>query len=103
MPPQFTVRQNRVTSTTETWKRWAEEREVDEWIQHCAAVLDQGWNDAYVLSRKYQQTWIFDACSEPPSLALHGRMNSPRASTVTSAWNGTKLVNSFSGIHRPSW
>ncbi|KXN87872.1 Actin-related protein 4 [Leucoagaricus sp. SymC.cos] len=51
MPPQFTVRQNRVTKTTESWKQWAEEREIDEWIQHCAAVLDQGWNDAAAQSR----------------------------------------------------
>jgi len=45
MPPRFTVRKNRLASTTATWENWAEEREIDEWIQNCAAVLDQGWND----------------------------------------------------------
>ncbi|EKM80508.1 hypothetical protein AGABI1DRAFT_113677 [Agaricus bisporus var. burnettii JB137-S8] len=51
MPVQFTARQDRIPKTTETWQSWAEEREIDEWIQHCAAVLDQGWNDAAAQSR----------------------------------------------------
>ena len=28
-----------------SWKNWAEMREVEEWIQSVAGVLDQGWNE----------------------------------------------------------
>jgi len=51
MPPQFALRQDRAAKTTDSWRQWAEEREIDEWVQHCAAVLDQGWNDAAAQSR----------------------------------------------------
>ncbi|KAL9712470.1 Actin- protein 4 [Leucoagaricus gongylophorus] len=55
MPPQFTVRKSRLGRTTATWENWAEEREIDEWIQHCAAVLDQGWNDNAAQARPLRQ------------------------------------------------
>jgi len=43
--PRFTLREDRVSGTTESWKKWYEANEVDEWIQSVAGVLDQGWND----------------------------------------------------------
>ena len=43
--PRFTLREDRVSGTTESWKKWYEVNEVDEWIQSVAGVLDQGWND----------------------------------------------------------
>lgn len=44
-PPKFTLREDRISGTTESWKVWSENREVDEWIQSVAGVLDQGWNE----------------------------------------------------------
>lgn len=44
-PPRYTLRQERVAQTTESWKSWAESREIDEWQQTVAAVPDQGWNE----------------------------------------------------------
>jgi len=43
--PRFTLREDRLPGTTESWRSWYENREVDEWIQSVAGVLDQGWND----------------------------------------------------------
>lgn len=44
-PPRFTLREDRVAGTTESWKNWYESNEVDEWIQCVAGVLEQGWNE----------------------------------------------------------
>lgn len=46
-PAQFTLREDRLAGTTESWRSWYEGREVDEWIQSVAGVLDQGWNEQY--------------------------------------------------------
>lgn len=43
--PRFTLREDRIEGTTESWRDWAEHKEVDEWTQSVAGVLDQGWND----------------------------------------------------------
>ncbi|KII95776.1 hypothetical protein PLICRDRAFT_96688 [Plicaturopsis crispa FD-325 SS-3] len=49
-PPRFTLREDRIAGTTDSWKLWYETKEIDEWIQSVAGVLDQGWNDQYVLA-----------------------------------------------------
>ncbi|KAJ3537367.1 hypothetical protein NMY22_g5619 [Coprinellus aureogranulatus] len=46
--PRYTLRQEKVTQTTESWKVWAEQKEVEEWIQSVAAVPEQGWNDQLI-------------------------------------------------------
>ncbi|KAI0346919.1 Actin/actin-like protein [Trametopsis cervina] len=43
--PRFTLREDRIAGTTESWKTWYEARETEEWVQSVAGVLDQGWND----------------------------------------------------------
>jgi actin-like protein 6B len=43
--PRFSIREDRVAGTTNSWRLWAEGNEVDEWIQSVAGVLEQGWND----------------------------------------------------------
>ncbi|KAI0080754.1 Actin/actin-like protein [Panus rudis PR-1116 ss-1] len=50
-PPRFTLRDDRVSGTTDSWRQWYEAREVDEWIQAVAGVLDQGWNEQAALAR----------------------------------------------------
>lgn len=45
VPPQFILREDRIVGTTNSWRAWAEGRELDEWIQSVAGVLEQGWND----------------------------------------------------------
>ncbi|KAJ3478165.1 hypothetical protein NLI96_g9944 [Meripilus lineatus] len=50
-PPRFTLRQERVGGTTDTWRRWYEAREVEEWTQSVAGVLDQGWNEQAASTR----------------------------------------------------
>ena len=47
-PPQVALRQDRIAGTTASWRTWAESRELDEWIQSVAGVLEQGWNDQWV-------------------------------------------------------
>ncbi|TFK43153.1 actin family [Crucibulum laeve] len=54
-PPKFTLREDRLAGTTDSWKAWAEGREVDEWIQSVAGVLDQGWNDQLAAMRPPKQ------------------------------------------------
>ncbi|KAF8707808.1 cytoskeleton organization, partial [Rhizoctonia solani] len=51
MPPSFALRPERQPGTTKTWLSWAENREVEEWINGCVGVLDQGWNDQHAAMR----------------------------------------------------
>ncbi|KAF8204956.1 actin-related protein Arp4p [Pholiota molesta] len=53
--PNYTLRQDRVPGTTESWRVWAENREVDEWLQTVAGVVEQGWNDQLVAQRPTRQ------------------------------------------------
>ncbi|KAI6099856.1 actin family [Pisolithus thermaeus] len=50
-PPRFVLREDRLKGTTESWRTWYETREVDEWIQTVAGVLDQGWNEQAAAAR----------------------------------------------------
>ncbi|KAH7916750.1 actin family [Hygrophoropsis aurantiaca] len=54
-PPRFTLREDRMAGTTESWKTWYENREVDEWVQSVAGVLDQGWNEQAAAARQPRQ------------------------------------------------
>lgn len=54
-PAKFTPREDRISQTTASWRTWAEGREVDEWIQTVAGVLDQGWNDQLAATRSAKQ------------------------------------------------
>ncbi|KAL4076536.1 actin family, partial [Scleroderma yunnanense] len=54
-PPIFTLREDRRAGTTESWRAWYEAREVDEWIQSVAGVLDQGWNEQVAAARPPRQ------------------------------------------------
>ncbi|KAH6915145.1 brg1-associated factor b [Coprinopsis sp. MPI-PUGE-AT-0042] len=56
--PIFTLRQDRIAQTTDSWRLWAEAKEVDEWIQTVAAVSDQGWNDQ-LMSRTQPRQYEF--------------------------------------------
>ncbi|CAL1702296.1 unnamed protein product [Somion occarium] len=51
VPPRFTLRADRQAGTTESWRKWYEDREVEEWIQAVAGVLDQGWNEQAAAQR----------------------------------------------------
>jgi len=53
--PVFSYRQDRAASTTESWKTWAEQREVDDWIASVAAVLEQGYSDQIAQGRPPKQ------------------------------------------------
>ncbi|KAG6332297.1 hypothetical protein ID866_6792 [Astraeus odoratus] len=53
--PLFNLREDRLAGTTESWKAWYESREVDEWIQSVAGVLDQGWNEQAAAARPARQ------------------------------------------------
>ncbi|KAI9510436.1 actin family [Russula earlei] len=44
-PPRFTVREDRLSKTTPSLASYYENREVEEWVQTVAGVLDQGWNE----------------------------------------------------------
>jgi actin-like protein 6A len=54
-PPRFTLREDRLKATTDSWRNWYEAREVEEWIQSVAGVLEQGWNDQVAASRPPRQ------------------------------------------------
>jgi len=49
--PRFTIREDRMPGVTTSWRSWYETREVDEWVQSVAGVLDQGWNDSLAAAR----------------------------------------------------
>ncbi|KAJ3931574.1 MAG: actin family [Lentinula lateritia] len=54
-PPRYTLREDRLAGTTQSWREWYEAREVEEWVQSVAGVLDQGWNDQVVQHRQHKQ------------------------------------------------
>ncbi|KAG7448986.1 actin-like protein Arp4p [Guyanagaster necrorhizus] len=54
-PPKFTLREDRLTGTTNSWRQWYEAREVDEWLQTVGGVLESGWNDQAAASRPPKQ------------------------------------------------
>ena len=43
--PIFTLKEERISGVTPSWREWYEAREVDEWVMSIAGVLDQGWNE----------------------------------------------------------
>ena len=47
-PARYALREDRIPGTTNSWRMWAERKEVEDWIQSVAGVLEQGWNDAFV-------------------------------------------------------
>ncbi|TCD71330.1 NuA4 histone acetyltransferase subunit [Steccherinum ochraceum] len=49
--PRFTLREDRATGTTDTWRNWYESREVEDWVQSVGGVLDQGWNEQAAVTR----------------------------------------------------
>ncbi|KAI9448293.1 actin-like protein Arp4p [Lactarius indigo] len=49
--PRFAVREDRLSKTTPSLASYYENREVEEWIQSVAGVLDQGWNDQAAAQR----------------------------------------------------
>ncbi|KAH9077442.1 actin-like protein Arp4p [Lactarius deliciosus] len=49
--PRFAVREDRFSKTTPSLASYYENREVEEWIQSVAGVLDQGWNDQAAAQR----------------------------------------------------
>ncbi|KAJ3778363.1 actin-related protein Arp4p [Lentinula raphanica] len=53
--PRYTLREDRLAGTTQSWREWYEAREVEEWVQSVAGVLDQGWNDQVVQHRQPKQ------------------------------------------------
>ncbi|KAG5646409.1 hypothetical protein DXG03_003459 [Asterophora parasitica] len=50
-PPRFSIREDRIAGTTESWRIWAENREVDEWLMSVGTILEQGWNDVAAAQR----------------------------------------------------
>jgi len=70
--PRFTVRDDRSTKTTPSLALYYENREVDEWVQSVAGVLDQGWNDQcvrppYIIYPTYATvTDIHNVYTSPP-------------------------------------
>lgn len=53
--PRFTRRDDRMSKTTDTLRLYYESREVEEWVQSVAGVLDQGWNDQAASARPARQ------------------------------------------------
>ncbi|KAK0206306.1 actin-related protein Arp4p [Desarmillaria ectypa] len=54
-PPKFTLREDRLAGTTDSWRQWYETREVDEWLQTVGGVLETGWNDQAAANRPPKQ------------------------------------------------
>jgi len=54
-PPNFTSREDRIATTTDSWKSWAEHKEVDEWLLSVAGILEQGWNVGAMQQRPPRQ------------------------------------------------
>ena len=44
-PHQAVLREDRISRTTESWKQWAEAREVEEWVAATNAVIETGWTE----------------------------------------------------------
>ncbi|TFL00058.1 actin family [Pterulicium gracile] len=53
--PIYKLRDDRIPAVTQSWREWAENREVDEWVQSVAGTLDQGWNDQAAAARPPKQ------------------------------------------------
>jgi len=55
MEPRLSLREDRIPGVTASWRLWSEAREVDEWVQSVAGVLEQGWNDQAAAARSARQ------------------------------------------------
>lgn len=51
--------------TTDSWRSWAENREVEEWLVGVSGVLENGWNEQYVCSSRGRV--IVDVCGRSAS------------------------------------
>lgn len=51
--PKFTWHKKRVENgaTTDSWRKFYEAREVEEWMQSVAGILHQGWNEQQAMQR----------------------------------------------------
>ncbi|TFY81830.1 hypothetical protein EWM64_g2176 [Hericium alpestre] len=54
-PPRFVLREDRLSKTTDSLRTYYENKEVEEWIQSVAGVLDQGWNEQAAAARPPRQ------------------------------------------------
>ncbi|KAG8885179.1 NuA4 histone acetyltransferase subunit [Tulasnella sp. 331] len=45
MPPRCATRADRVEKTTTSWRNWALQGEVEEWLAACGGVLSKGWSE----------------------------------------------------------
>jgi hypothetical protein len=89
-----------VAGTTDSWKKWYEANEVDEWIQSVAGVLDQGWNDQLRLQNLWQRIFNhFRDKTELQPLERQGNMNFLPVTMHTLVRSGSQLGNDFSLIH----
>jgi actin-like protein 6B len=43
-----TLREDRIQQTTDSWRQWALDREVHEWLAACGAIIETGWSDQSV-------------------------------------------------------
>jgi len=44
-PPRFTPREDRIVQTAASWRNWALNKEVNEWLMACGGVLSKGFTD----------------------------------------------------------
>jgi actin-like protein 6B len=54
-PHRATLREDRIPGTTDSWRTWAETKELEEWVQSVVGVLEQGWNDQYASATSLTQ------------------------------------------------
>ena len=47
---------------TDSWRSWYEAKETEEWMQSVAGVLDQGWNDQYVVAYSFPWQALHSTC-----------------------------------------
>ncbi|KAF9263624.1 Actin/actin-like protein [Marasmius fiardii PR-910] len=55
MPPQYTIREDKMAGVTDSWRQWYEDRAVEEWMQSVGGILEQGWNDQAAVQRPPRQ------------------------------------------------
>ncbi|KAG9045022.1 NuA4 histone acetyltransferase subunit [Tulasnella sp. UAMH 9824] len=49
-PPRCVLREDRIATTTPSWRNWAVQREVEEWMMACGAVLPREYSEEHARS-----------------------------------------------------
>ena len=97
-PPNCILRDERLQKSTISWRQWAAQKEVDEWMMACGGLLPKGWSEEYVGPHNCANPlFIYSAVKREPILSKH--TSSQRVSAQYLGLKGSFLVTPTLHMH----